>query len=398
MNLYRITWRYLMWRPVITLLIIGSIAVGAGLISSVLTVRRAVDDMFLRDSSLVDLVVGGKGSPLQLILSSVYHLDVPTGNIPLKILDELRANKRVEQAIPLSLGDSVLGFRIVGTDESLFQFTERKSDESLLQINQGRLMQAPFDAVLGADAARGLGLALNGQFVGSHGLVQSVGASSHDEHPYTVVGILKPTGSALDRLVLTPLESVWSVHDKGIADRAPREITSALVVLKTPGLRLWVADEIQRETEAMAAIPIMEMLRLQQRLLNPLTRALLIISLLVVIVSALSIAISMVLTADRRQRDWKILRNLGARPCEILTLLLLESTVLSTLGVLIGAGVIRCFLMSLDGAELGLPGLQAASLVPSRMEVLALVGVALTGVVASFIPACIAYQKAPEVR
>lgn len=391
-------WRYLTWRPVITLLIIGGVAVGAGLMSAVLTLRKAVDEMFLRDSSLYDMVVGGKGSPLQLVLSSIYHIDFPTGNIPFSMLEEIRANQKVDQAVPISLGDQIGGFRIVGTDRSAFDFTERGSKMPLLPFASGRAGAKPFEAVLGAEATRGTGLKLGDSFFGVHGLVEGIGSERHENAPYTVVGILETTGTALDRVVLTPLESVWLAHEEKRSAGEAREITSILLTLKTPGLRLWLADQIQRESPAVAAIPLMQMLRLQQRLLNPLTRVLLLISILVVGVSVVSITISMILTADRRQRDWRILRNLGATPRQILTLLFFEALALSFSGVFLGAGAVRVAARSFDGAAFGLPGLQAAALRPSPEEALILALVVLLGVAASFLPAWAAYRNPPEVR
>ena len=148
-------------------------------------------------------MVGAKGSPLQLILSSVYQADFPTGNIPLAEAERWRRHPLVESAIPLALGDNLAGFRIVGTEHAY-------AEHYGASLAAGRLWQAPFEATIGARVAADTGLAAGDRFVGSHGLAG--GGAEHGAHAYTVVGVLAPSASVLDRLVLTPIESVWEVH------------------------------------------------------------------------------------------------------------------------------------------------------------------------------------------
>ncbi|ULT26598.1 ABC transporter permease [Sphingobacterium sp. E70] len=158
------------------------------------------------NSKNIDLVIGAKGSPLQLILSSVYHIDNPTGNIPLDELEPLRQNPLVQLAVPLSLGDNFKGHRIVGTDSSFLTIYDTK-------INEGRIWQKNFEVVIGEQVAKKHHFKLGDQINSSHGL--SKDGHSHDEHPFTIVGILKQNNNVTDNLILTNLESVWDVH--GIA-------------------------------------------------------------------------------------------------------------------------------------------------------------------------------------
>ncbi|MGE8380341.1 MAG: ABC transporter permease, partial [Sphingobacterium sp.] len=155
------------------------------------------------NSKNIDLVIGAKGSPLQLILSSVYHIDNPTGNIPLDELEPLRQNPLVQLAVPLSLGDNFKGHRIVGTDSSFLAIYDTK-------INDGRIWQKNFEVVVGEQVAKKNNLKIGDQFNSSHGL--SKDGHSHDEHPFTIVGILKQNNNVTDNLILTNLESVWDVH------------------------------------------------------------------------------------------------------------------------------------------------------------------------------------------
>nr|WP_288813084.1 FtsX-like permease family protein [uncultured Sphingobacterium sp.] len=184
---------------------------------SILAVLSITGDTFEKqldnNSRNIDLVVGAKGSPLQLILSSVYHIDNPTGNIPLDELEPLRQNPLVQLAVPLSLGDNFKGHRIVGTDSSFLTIYNTK-------INEGRIWQKDFEVVIGTQVAQKHQLKIGDKINSSHGL--SKDGHSHDEHPFTIVGILKQNNNVTDNLILTNLESVWDVH--GIAhDHADHE-------------------------------------------------------------------------------------------------------------------------------------------------------------------------------
>jgi putative ABC transport system permease protein len=160
---------------------------------------------FQRDLQEVDLVVGAKGSPLQLVLSAIYHLDAPTGNISLAEAQKVMDNPLVKEAIPLAYGDSYRGFRILGTTENYI-----KKYDAVVQ--EGRIFAKAMEVTLGAAVARRTGLELGAIFFGTHGDVKE-GGHIHDEYAYTVVGILEKTNTVLDNLLLTNPESVWQVHD-----------------------------------------------------------------------------------------------------------------------------------------------------------------------------------------
>jgi putative ABC transport system permease protein len=404
-------WRYLWARALVTVLTLTGIALGTSLICSVLTLRRESEAGFLQESGQFDLVAGAKGSPLQLVLSSIYQLDVPTGNIPYTRYEALRDDKRVARAIPLGLGDNFHGYRIVGTEEKLFSLTDRRdTGKRLYQLAGGRFFEADFEAVIGAQVARRAGLKLGDSFVGTHGLVVTAGSSEHKEFPYKVVGILSSGGTSVDRAIYVTLPSVWRIHEKeaevhkklaGIestgapSSRQDAEVTAVLIRLKAVGLRLWMAQEIQKRTESMAAIPVNEMLRLYQQVLGPMQRVLLGVAALVVVVSALSITATLYQSAERRRRDLAVMRALGTHPREILALVVMEALLLTLLGLSAG------WIIGHGGLALAGPylndslGISVSSWTTDRVEWIALAAVAGGGLLAGLLPAVLAYRREP---
>lgn len=205
MNLLKLSWSYLKAKPFATLLSTILVALGVSLTSILFLLNDQFQDRLYRNIKGIDLVVGAKGSPLQMILSSVYHIDAPTGNIPLKESYLVTKNPYVEKAIPLALGDSYNGFRIVGTDSQYV-------DHFGAKVAQGRQVQQDLEVVVGDRAARQLGLKLGHTFFGSHGLVKD-GGHVHETYAYEVVGILEPTNLVLDQLILTTVPTVWRMHE-----------------------------------------------------------------------------------------------------------------------------------------------------------------------------------------
>ncbi len=203
MNLLKLSASYLRQRPFSTSLNVLILALGIATIVVLLLVSDRVEQNLTRNAEGIDLVVGAKGSPLQLILSSVYHIDAPTGNIPVAEAEALMENRAVAEAMPLALGDSYRGFRIVGA-------TQAYADHYGGEVARGRFWSGTMEATLGAVAAREVGLDVGDVFYSAHGL--GAGGEAHDEHPIEVVGVLAETGTVLDRLLLTSIETVWDVH------------------------------------------------------------------------------------------------------------------------------------------------------------------------------------------
>ncbi len=208
MNLLQLSWKNLTNKPLSMLLSLILFALGVGLISMLLLLNKQVQDKFDKNLAGIDLVVGAKGSPLQLILCSMYHIDAPTGNVSIKETKPFLNPKHplIEKSYPLSLGDSHQGYRIVGTIPEFIDLYEGK-------LAQGRLWQNNFEVVVGATIAEKLGMKLGDTFHSSHGFVMDENLIHDDAAPFKVVGITAPSGAVLDQLILTNSQSIWAVHD-----------------------------------------------------------------------------------------------------------------------------------------------------------------------------------------
>ena len=329
-----LAWRYLWSRPLGAALNLLLLSLGLASITFLLLVGYQLNKAFERDLAGIDLVVGAKGSPMQLILSGVFHLDVPPGNVPLKAVRELEKNPLVGSLIPISLGDNFRGFRIVGT--SLDYLTHYQAT-----LAQGRLWGAPMQVVLGATAARKLGLGLGDSFAGSHGL----GASGHPhgDNPYTVTGILVSGGSVLDRLILTDTASVWKVHEDYTAvdddDRQileeEREVTLALIRYKTPMAAVSLPRYVNTSTDMQAAAPALEITRLLS-MLGIGTDVLRAFAAVLLLTAGLSVFIALWSAVRERRADLALLRMLGAPPSKVAALVLTEALWLGLLAAVLG--------------------------------------------------------------
>jgi putative ABC transport system permease protein len=337
MNVFTLSWRYLWSRPLATVLNLLLLALGLASMAFVLIARDQVDRAFERDLAGIDLVVGAKGSPMQLILAGVFHLDVPPGNIALADVQQLQQHPQVAQLIPLSLGDNVAGFRIVGT-------TAAYPAHYGATLASGALWQEPMQAVLGAQVAARTGLQLGQGFVGAHGL--GAGGAVHAEAAYTVTGVLKPCGCVLDRLVLTATESVWKVHDDMHAtddmddeDRAAlaadREITLALITYSTPLAAVSFPRFVNDSTAMQAAAPAVEITRLLS-MVGVGTRVFQGLGFVLLGVAALSVFIALWSAVRERRTDLAMLRMLGASPQKVGALLLCEALWLAALACVLG--------------------------------------------------------------
>ena len=356
MKTLQLAWRYLWSRPLGAVLNLLLLSLGLASITFLVLVGAQLSKAFDRDLAGIDVVVGAKGSPMQLILSGVLHIDVPPGNVPLKAVTELAKNPLVAQIIPISLGDNFAGYRIVGTSAAYIDHYEGK-------LAQGRVWDAPMQVVLGATTAHKLGLQLGQTFVGSHGL--GAGGHTHGENPYTVVGILAPSGSVLDRLILTDTASVWKVHEDYTAvdeeDRAvmeeEREITMALVKYKTPMAALSFPRFVNTSTEMQAAAPALEITRLLH-MLGLGTDVLRAFAGVLLLTAGLSVFIALWNAVRERRTDLALLRMLGAPPRRVATLLLSEALWLgllaAMLGLLLGQGfaALLAWLLALDNSLL----------------------------------------------
>ena len=327
MNVLGLTVAYLRERPVAAALNGTLLALGVATVSALLLFGAQMQDRLTRDAKGIELVVGAKGSPLQLVLSAVYHADIPTGNIRLTDAEPLLDHPQVRLVIPLAMGDSVQGVRIVGTDH-------RYPAHYGAKMADGRLWEVPLEAVLGAAAARRMSLAVGDEFESVHGIAP--GGPGHDEH-YTVVGVLAPTGTVIDRLALTSIESVWEVHEgHGVPPvNDEREITALLLAFKSPVTALTLPRLINQTTPMMAASPAFESARLFA-LMGVGLDVLRGFGGLLIVSAGLGVLVAMGNALERRRGDLAVLRCLGASPRWVVSQLLLEGVLLTAAGVALG--------------------------------------------------------------
>jgi putative ABC transport system permease protein len=364
------------------------LGLGLGTITLLLLVSGAAGDRIVRDAGGIDLVVGAKGSPLQLVLSTVFQADVPTGNIPLAEAETLLRNPMIDRGAPVALGDAVKGFRIVGTTPDYLDFYGAK-------LAQGQIWQEPMDAVLGADVARRLALHPGDSFVGAHGVAGNGGM--HDASPYHVTGILAPTGSVIDRLVVTPVESVWQVHERhhhleAAPETAPtREVTAVLLHARTPLAIVTLPFQINSQTNYQAAAPSIETARLFSTLGFGLDTVRAFAGILIVS-AGLGILIALTTRLRERRRELATLRLLGATPRQLFAMVIIEAMLLAILGAALGLALGHAAAWAMESF---LPAGNAMAAMDFRARASEWLVPALAlgvGVVAAIIPAIGAYR------
>ena len=316
---------YLRERPLATLLNILLLGLGVGTIIAMALTLSQIEERMDRDAAGIDLVIGAKGSPLQLVLSTVFQIDIPTGNIDVAEAAKVIAQPLVKQAIPLALGDSYKTFRIVGT-------TAAYVDLYGASLQSGRPWHAPLEAVVGAEVARVTGLGAGKSFAGAHGLTD--GGGDHADHLYTVVGVLKPTGSVIDRVILTAVESVWEMHDHTPQSQR-KAVTAYLIQYASPLAAASFPRRVNESSALQAAAPAMEMARLFNLLGVGIT-VLKSFAVIMMLCAALGIFVALMNALDERRADLALLRVLGASRATVFLTIIAEGAALGVAGVILG--------------------------------------------------------------
>ena len=369
MNIRRLGWRNLLSNPLNTTLSLLLMTFGVGVISLLLLLNNQIEQQLKANLKGIDMVVGAKGSPLQLILSSIYHIDNPTGNISYAEANKFSKNSLVDFTIPLSFGDSYNGFRIVGTTPQYPELYE-------VSLKEGRMWSRSLEVVLGSTVADVHQLKIGDTFYGTHGLVE--GGHVHDDYAYEVVGILEPSYSTMDQLILTNSHSVWKVHnhetidddhdhancdhdhdhhdhancdhdhseevelsiseDLSIPDDAM--ITALLVKFKSPVGFIQLPRKVNETTSLQAAVPALEISRLTS-LLGFGVKTINGIAYIIIIVSGLSIFISLYNSLKKRRYELALMRVQGASKWQLVKLVLQEGMTLSLLGAIFGVLISR---------------------------------------------------------
>ena len=339
MRLLYIARKNLLAKPLQTALSTILLAFGVGMVSLMMLSEKQIKDQFERNIKDIDLVLGAKGSPLQLILANVYHIDAPTGNIDYQVAKDVVNNPRthIESGIPLAYGDNYMSYRIVGTEYSY-------PDHYGATLKDGELWTNTYDVVVGAEVAEKTGLEIGSTFYSSHGLTDTTDV--HRDKTFTVVGIFNRTSSVIDNLLLTGIESVWGVHEGH--ENADKEITAMLLKKRTPMAVLTLPNYL-KDTNMQVALPSIEINRLNQQfgLGADTLRA---IALLIMALSFASIFISVFENMHARRYELALMRTMGGSPGKLYKLLLLEGGLLSMAGVVLGLLISRLGLFMLASA------------------------------------------------
>ncbi len=404
MSLFQLSWKNLTNKPLSLTLNLILFALGTGLISLLLLLSTQLQEKFDKNLAGVDLVVGAKGSPLQLILCSMYHVDSPTGNISIK---EARPFLRpghplIKTAVPLSMGDNYRNYRIIGTTHDILPLYQG-------ELQEGKLWEKIWEATLGAAVAASLGLKIGDHFQSSHGFDSDVDMAHEGE--FIVAGILKPGGSVLDQLILTNTQTIWAVHEHAAEEQADtnahedhveeddsrplmeyedKDITSLLIQFKNRNYQtLNMGRSINENTDMQAAMPAFEINRLYANM-GVGVDALQALALAIILVSGLSIFISLFSSLKERRYELALMRVMGASRSRIFFLIILEGVLLAMLGCLLG------FLLSHGGMTLLAAYMKEAyrytfsGWVFLKEEWVLLAGALGIGVLAAIIPAVMA--------
>jgi len=431
MTLWHIAWNYLWNRKLTTFLTIVSVALGVGLITSVLLLSYEVERRFVQEGQAFDIAVGAKGSTQQLVLSTVYFIGIPAGIMPANYYDSLKKEPGVEAAFPITMGDSYRGYRIVGTVREMLEFDwrDRVTDQrrGTFDLADGAYFAKPLEAVLGNTAAVEAGLKVGDQFASTHGMFTFEGLEEeHEASPFTVVGILKPSGTPNDRAIFVDYRSIYEVHEQeygtpslfgsdvrpGAAPDAeaeaeaaphdaqegehfdPRErLTAVLLVLNSPGERFEFRERISEHyPNAVAAIPIIEIQNLYNQLLGTARQVMLYIGFLVIVISSISILIGLYLSIIQRKRDLAIMRALGASSGEVFGAVLIEAFWVTLLGIVSGYAAGLALTWGVGAYLVQKIGFSVSVFKPSPDMISAYSAILIMGMIAGILPAWQAYR------
>ncbi len=357
-SIFGLAWRSLMNRKVSAFLTVIAIALSVALFLGVEKARNAAKSGFDNTISGTELIVGAPSGQINLLLYSVFRLGNATAEISWQAFEELNARPDVAWTIPISLGDNHRGFRVLGTNLNYFEHYKYGQRQDLT-FSEGRAFDDLFDAVIGADVAKSLGYELETPLVITHGL-GARGLNDHDDRPFRVVGILRPTGTPVDQTIHISLEAMTAIHvgwETGTRNPlanslteetirsfnlTPRTVTAVFVGLKNRATVLRTRRDINtnKSEPLLAIIPGQALAELWQ-VMSTAERVLLAISAFVIAVGLVSILTSILTSLNERRREMSILRATGARPGHIFALLIAEATVLGLIGALAGALLIQ---------------------------------------------------------
>ena len=302
---------------------------GVTIITLSVLVNQITKNTFTKNNPDLDVVVGAKGSPLQLVLSSIHHIDIPTGNISYKNAKKIMKHPAIKFGVPISLGDNFQNYRIVGTNKKFLKLYDA-------ELEIGSMWEKPMQSVIGSNVANFTKLKIDKFFVGSHGLIDT--GDIHSEQPYKVVGILKKTGTILDNLIITSLDSVWNLHSNQndiLKNSDNLEVTALLLKYKNKTSVFSFPRLINKNTSMQAASPNLEISKLF-KLTGEAHKIINYLSIIIVSLSFAGILFTLLNNINERKYDLAILRTLGFTRERIFSIILIEGMTISILGSFIG--------------------------------------------------------------
>lgn len=389
MNSFQISYKNIVRNKLTTFLNVVLVGFGIGILSILFLASAQINNELETNAKDIDAVVGAKGSPLQLVLSTVYHIDFPTGNIPLAEANTVKENPMIKRVVPLALGDSYEGYRIVGTDTS---FTALYG----LQLEAGKFWEKDLEATIGYDVAQESGLKVGSRFYGAHGLTG--GDDIHKDHAYVVKGILKKQHNVTDKLVLTNVGSIYKMHEEhGEGEHheqqqegGNQEITALLVQYHSPMSVVIFPRMINESTNMQAASPAMESARLFS-LIGVGIDTLKWFAVLIMVISAMSIFVSLLNSMKEKKYDLAIMRCLGGSKVKLFRLVMLEGLLITfagaVLGLVLGHLVLEAINYFKGSSQTSITGFYFV-----YEELYLLVAGLIIGVIASVIPASQVYR------
>ncbi|MDA0143658.1 ABC transporter permease [Vibrio sp. RW] len=395
-------------RKATAILTILTVAVSVILLLGVERVRTEAKSSFANTISGTDLIVGGCSGQVNLLLYSVFRIGNATNNIDWKSYQEFSQHNAVKWAIPISLGDSHKGFRVMGTNHSYFE-NYRYGSKQPLTFQQGKEFNQLFDVVIGADVAKKLDYKIGGHIILAHG-ISDVAFSRHDNLPFTIVGILAPTGTPVDKTVHVSLEAIEAIHvgwESGANlghtpdaetlktyDFQPKQITAMMVGLKSKIQTFALQREINNyRQEPLSAIMPGIALHELWGMMAVAEQALLIVSGFVVVAGLLGMLSSLLTSLQERRREMAILRAMGARPRHVFGLLISEASALTFLGITLGVSLLFALIAVVAPIVQQSYGINISISAITSHEWKLLMLVQTAGVIIGFIPAFRAYRQ-----
>lgn len=360
LNLWHLSYRSAVSRRGNVLLAVMSIALSIVLLLSVDMLRKQSKESFLNTISATDLIVGARSGPINLMLYSVFHLGSATNNIRYQTYLELQQLKQVDWAVPLSLGDSHKGFRVIGTEPSFFEHYKYGQAERL-QFDKGQVFSDLYDVVIGANVAKKLGYRLADDVVLSHG-INAFAAAQHQDKPFFITGILKSTGTPVDNSLQVSLQAIEAIHiDWKSGMRSPlkitaqqtrkiklkpKQITAMMVGLKNPLYTFKVQRQINqwRAEPLMAILPGATLASFWQ-LIGFFEKILLAISAMVLVTGLLGMLMILLSTLNERRREIAVLRAIGMHSWDVIKLIMIEASMIMGAAIVIGVAGLYCLML-----------------------------------------------------